>query len=366
MALENVVSARKPYLDVAKLLAVLSVIYVHSSITYNPVRRTIGAFFMPVFFVIYGIASSKRPLRSAPEVWEFFLKKVKSLLVPYVLWSMIYAPSIDLTFCKGVVYGTNYSLGQAQTNMVLWFLPCMFIAVCLFQIYGNILSKISSKTGRAVYTVLAMGVCIAVSLWLQPWTPCFFGFDLAFTGCLFMIIGGGVAGFGEYWEKRPIYVKIICCVFLFGVTYISVTRNLPYLQEEGYQGVTMARGIYGRYDLFLCGAIAGSLAILILAVLLRKVRLFAYMGRFSLVIMAIHHLLFYFVTPFCTPLQERRYGAYLYPAAVMLCCFLICIPICFLVEWAVPELNGKNGGTQRQQPAAPQIDADKRGVNVAE
>lgn len=342
MAEEKALSERKPYLDVAKLFAVLSVVYVHSSFTYNPVRRTIGAFFMPVFFMIYGIASAKRPIRSVKKLRDFFLGKVRSLLVPYVLWALIYAPSVDVNFCKGVLRGTNHSLGQANTHMVLWFLPCMFTAVFLFQIYINILSKISRKTYRAEYALLAMSICGVVSLWCNPYSPCFFGFDIAFSGCLFMIIGGWYSEiFGEYWAKRPFYVKLILGMILLVAAYVFVTWNLPYLEKTGNHGVVMAIGVYGRYDLFLAGAVAGSLATLMFAMLFQKVRLFAYMGRFSLVIMAVHHILFEIVKPFCNVLQEMRYGAYLFPLAVTLCCFIICIPLCFIIDWAVPELNGK-------------------------
>lgn len=329
----------------AKLFAVLSVVYVHCSITYNPIRRTIGAFFMPVFFMIYGIASSKRPIRSFEEFRKFFLGKVRSLLVPYVLWALIYAPSVDAAFCKGVLYGTNHSLGDAKTHMVLWFLPCMFTAVFLFQIYINILSKISWKMYRAGYALLAMGICGVASLWGNPYLPVFFGLDIAFSGCLFMIIGGLYSEiFGEYWAKRPFYVKLILGMILFVIAYVLVTWNLPYLEKAGYHGVVMAIGAYGRYDLFLCGAVAGSMATLMFAMLFQKVRLFAYMGRFSLVIMAVHHILFTFVKPFCNALQEVRFGAYLFPLAVTVCCFVICIPLCCLIDWAVPELNGKNKG----------------------
>lgn len=344
MAEERALSERKPYLDVAKLFAVLSVIYVHCSITQNPIRRTITAFFMPVFFVIYGIASSKRPIRSVEEFRKFFLGKVRSLLVPYVLWALIYAPTVDVNFCKGVLHGSNYSLGEARTHMVLWFLPCMFLAVLLFQVYVNIRSKPCGRVSRTGVTLSAMLICGSISLWCNPHSPVghFFGFDIAFSGCLFMIIGGWFSEiFGEYWAKRPFYVKLVLGMIFIAVAYMLVTWNLPYLEIAGWHGLVMAIGVYGRYDLFLGGAVAGSMATLMFAMLFQKVRLFAYMGRFSLVIMAVHHILFKFVKPFCNALQEMRFGAYLFPLAVTLCCFVICIPLCCLIDWAVPELNGK-------------------------
>ncbi len=102
---------RKNYLDVAKLFAVICVMNVHASVTYNSVRRTISAFFMPVFFIIYEIVSSRKPLKSWQEVWRFLEKRIKSLLVPYVLWALIYAGDTGISFVKGVLFGTNRSLG---------------------------------------------------------------------------------------------------------------------------------------------------------------------------------------------------------------------------------------------------------------
>ncbi|MDE5996183.1 MAG: acyltransferase, partial [Eubacterium sp.] len=302
------------------------------------------------------------------EAREFFLKKVRSLLVPYVLWAVIYAPAINANFWKGVAFGTNYSLGKANSNMVLWFLPCMFIAVCLFQIYVNIISRIESRVGRMGFVLFAMILCGTISLWCNP--NCskgrFFGFDIAFSGCLLMIIGVGCRRYLEILEAKPFFIKLIPGIILFAATYIFVTWNLPYLQSLGYQGIIMAWGGYGRYDLFLYGAVTGSLALLMIAMLFEKVRLFAYMGRFSLVIMAVHHILFNFVKPLCNPIQNMRYGGQLFPITVTLCCFVICIPLCFIIDWAVPELNGKHSHMKRQELAAVQSDPNKLGVNISE
>lgn len=187
-----------------------------------------------------------------------------------------------------------------------------------------------------------MAICCIITLWCIPYS-CFFGFDIAFSGCLFMIIGEGYSEIfvGNYWEKKPLWVKFVLGTILFVITYALVTLNLPYLEKLGYHGVVMALSVYGRYDLFLGGEITGSLALLMIAMLFQNMRFFAYMGRFSLVIMAVHYILFTFVKPWCNSIQNMRYGAYLYPVAVTLCCFAICIPLCFIIGWAVPELNGK-------------------------
>ncbi len=332
---------RKNYLDAAKLFAVLCVVYVHASVTYNPVRRTVSAFFMPVFFIMYGMASSGRPLESGKEIFQFLEKRIKSLLVPYVLWALIYAADIDYSFVKGVLVGNNRSLGMAKTNQVLWFLPCMFVAVVLFQIYINLDSYITGKIGKIGFAIFVMAVCGVVSSIFNIIGV--FGWDIALSGCLFMIIGkGGAEPFERFWKDRSGYIRIITAVLLFIATYVAASRNLPYLEQSGYHGVVMALAVYGKYYLFLIGAVTGSYALLLAAMVFEKVKLFAYMGRFSLVIMAVHYILFPYVKPLCNEILNVPYGELAYPAAVAICCLVICIPLCYIIDWAVPELNGKS------------------------
>lgn len=342
---------RKDYLDVAKLFSVLCVIYIHSATTDTAIRQTITTFFMPVFFIIYGFASSKKPLRSGKEICSFVLKRAKSLLVPYVLWAMIYAGSIDINFIKNVIIGNNLSLGRAETNMVLWFLPCMFISVLLFQVYIDLSSFIDNKYYKLGFSVLASVICGAISCIFNGFEQGgrIFGYDIAFTGCVFMIIGEYFGILVNFWKKKPFYVKMIVGMAGMLLTYGIACLNISYLEQIGYKRVVMARAIYGRYDLFLVGGVAGSFAMLLIAMVFERVRLFAYMGRFSLVIMAVHHLLFPYVKPLCSAILDIKYGDMIYPAAVSLCCFVICIPLCCIIDWAVPELNGKSMRMQQMK-----------------
>jgi hypothetical protein len=36
------------------------------------------------------------------------------------------------------------------------------------------------------------------------------------------------------------------------------------------------------------------------------------------------------------------YGGMIYPAAVAVCCFVICVPLYYIIDWAIPKLNGKS------------------------
>lgn len=252
---------RKNYLDVVKLFASLCVIYVHAAPTYTPVRRTISAFFMPVFFIIYGMVSSKQALKSIKEWGHFLEKRVKSLLVPYALWGGIYAKRLDWIFVKNFLYGNNRSLSSAESHPVLWFLPCMFVSVILFQFMMNLYEKIKGKIPKVLFSLVIVVICGAISCIFNGYEigGRLWGWDIAFSGCLFMIIGDMSCVFVEWiYKKQTVFLKSIGGIVLFFCTYIIVTINLPYLEAIGCKGVTMALGKYGRYDLFLLGAIMGG------------------------------------------------------------------------------------------------------------
>lgn len=225
---------RKEYLDVIKLFSVLCVIHNHAAPTYTPIRRTISAFFMPVFFIIYGIASSKKPWKSGKEIGRFLEKEIKALLVPYVLWALIYAKRLDWTFVKNLLFGNNYSLQRVETNSVLWFLPCMFMSVLLFQILINIESRITKNYVKLGFSVIAAIACGLISCCFNGQTVDggrFFGWDIAFTGCLFMIIGkviDAVSVLETIKERWPLYIKGMVGIVVMVITCILATENLPF------------------------------------------------------------------------------------------------------------------------------------------
>lgn len=76
-----------------------------------------------------------------------------------------------------------------------------------------------------------------------------------------------------------------------------------------------------------------------------------WLGRFSLVIMAVHYILFLYVLPLCSKVLIWRLGAGLQPALAAILVFLICIPLCRLINWACPPLNGKPVPSDRPREA---------------
>ena len=99
---------RLKYIDIVKFLGIFLLFIEHTGNwtelggKYNYLKIWICSFHMPLFFIIYGMVVSPKYLNGFKEWKSFFYKKVKSLLIPYLIWGMIYTHSIDTNFFKGM------------------------------------------------------------------------------------------------------------------------------------------------------------------------------------------------------------------------------------------------------------------------
>lgn len=266
---------------------------------------------------------------------KFFYKKVKSLLIPYLIWGMIYTHSIDTNFFKGMAYATNPSLGYAQTNQVLWFLPVMFISTILHQIIMQFKNK--NSNGWVMFIVFAV-ICGFLSLILKnirgDW-GIFWGIDIALTGEIFILIGYLLKHPMEilYQKKRTVIVIVLVACICVG-TYLAQT-NPP---TECWVTI-MALAYYGKsYILFLFTAVLNTIGICCLAILLEKVTILVWMGEGSLFLMAVHYIIFPYTISLSTQLVYNSIGIALLNAVL---CTIVCIPALFFINYYIPILKGK-------------------------
>lgn len=131
---------RVSYLDFAKGIGILFVVYGHIVNINEGVRGFISSFHMPLFFIISGMLIGLKK-EDRKDYKETVCKKAKGILVPYMWFSIIYffidimnlyLHKIDMnSFIKnGISSITLYGVS------VLWFLPALFIGetVSLFVI----------------------------------------------------------------------------------------------------------------------------------------------------------------------------------------------------------------------------------------
>lgn len=141
---------RVQWLDIAKGIAILTVVIGHVSIIpWEPYRKIIFSFHMPLFFIAAGYTT--KPFFS----WDAVKKAAKRLLVPYLLTclligivklqqgSNLQTEIARIFWGSGVPaqYGPGVPFTGAEsipTVGAIWFLPCMFFSKVLFTAFLSV------------------------------------------------------------------------------------------------------------------------------------------------------------------------------------------------------------------------------------
>lgn len=131
---------RYDYIDIAKGLGILMVVWAHIMIT-GWTHQLFYAFHMPLFFLLSGLLFQKEKY---PSFGKFVVRRAKRLLVPYVVYSVVtwaiwavfrnmrhdevdsYLTPLLQTF---IAQGSGAYLVH---NSALWFVPCLFLVEILY------------------------------------------------------------------------------------------------------------------------------------------------------------------------------------------------------------------------------------------
>lgn len=114
---------RQRYIDVAKFFGIFLMVLCHAGFQ-NVGTTMIYAFHMPLFFFLSGYLYDRNRKR---KFKSYFFKKFYSIVVPYILFSLI------MCFGDGkmfdwiyILYGSRDALDNVHCYTPLWFLPCFF------------------------------------------------------------------------------------------------------------------------------------------------------------------------------------------------------------------------------------------------
>lgn len=335
---------RISYVDIVKFIGIFLLLIEHSGnwITldgsYNNLKIWICSFHMPLFFIASGLVISDESVKTVKEFVNILDKRIKNLIIPYIIWCLIYQNGLNRDFYLGVLYGTNTSLGMAKTNQVLWFLPTMFVSMIMFQLVVNINGIIKNKKYIKVILFIEAMALGAISIFLKlyrgnlgmPW-----GIDIAFMGCSFIICGFLLKAYIDRLLHSGYLMFVIAGMCLCAGYYIAI-HNQP---DEIWVSI-MALGMYGHnWILYIIGAICNTMVMLIISNALGKIEFFAWLGRNSMVIMVIHYILFPYTVNWAVKLLNG------YDILIAICnavfTVILCIPITILIEHYAPILKGK-------------------------
>lgn len=274
---------RLDFVDLLKGFGILFVVFGHMTV-YG--KAYIYSFHMPLFAFIAGFFFKEI------DFYNFLFKKVKRLLVPFFFYSLlfwiIYTIIIYFNYneyfgeqIKRLFYilagtGQNGIISLGLANVVLWFIPYLFVTDLLLWVIYTLLKK-EKERAFCVIICMTIGIVLALKKISMPYS-----FD---TVCLlspFFYAGTKFINFFKYHKITNIYVWIL----LFGILHLFLYRLNYILSDE--TSVDVASGITGNIILFYLSALFGIAFYSLICIKLSRIPLLNYLGKNSIVIMIVH------------------------------------------------------------------------------
>ena len=216
----------------------------------------IYAFHMPAFFFVSGIFLSASVQKRGPG--RFTLERIRTLIYPYVLWSVISAGSVVVL--SHFTVQRPMQLKQFAIDLVLgtgvWFLPTLFVC----QMFGMLLRKLPGAL------IVAAAV---VAYYFVPRSGVNF-IDLALQFFPFVSAGMWVGRGYERMERIPRGLAFAAAVLLLGSLWWAIF-NL----RTSYQNGVLLGGTIGTLMLMMVARSLGRS---------KATRILAWAGEASLAI----------------------------------------------------------------------------------
>ena len=251
---------RIEYLDLAKGIVMLIVVYHHTRLIPLPVQIIYHPFFMSFFFLISGFFYSHK------EPGKYFKGKAYSLLLPYVIWRTIFSviefarDMVRNGLTATVVTGglKNWGLGLLAIKSPLssgptWFFICLFLVSAIYYFVDSI--PVSNKGKACVVAGVTM-----VGIIINECTA----IDLPFK-LINALVVLPVFYFGVLVKKSSRDGK--CAIFamnrILTLLMIAVYVGLSIVHYELCGNtVSVTANVYYYYPLFYINAILGSVCVI--------------------------------------------------------------------------------------------------------
>ena len=265
---------RLEYIDHLKAVAITLVVFGHFLIAINPLRfsyhpvQVVYSFHMPLFFFLSGYMVGFKDHGKLPL--SFIKKKMTTLLLPWVSWTMI-----SVYYLGG---GENLGVESLQFFPFngYWFLPVLFIMMILYFSYNRLLDRIPKKSLCWLIGLVIMGIIFMLGLLMSDYSL------LMYAVYWFVFL------FGSYVAKYEIiasFIKKKSVYFAATVVLFLIWKIYP-LSSNGVAWKSLANIV-----MFLIISVISSIALLNIACTLYMPglvkRALGYIGQKSLVIYLI-------------------------------------------------------------------------------
>lgn len=280
---------RITYIDMAKGIGILLVVFGHSAFPTPEVNQWISSFHMPLFFLLSGMLLSHTGAHEKP-LGTTLKKKARTILVPYLcfsIFSIIFSAILDTatfaTYLPNALLQTVVFYGIS----VLWFLPSLFFGEAVFLFIRKHTSLIASA-------LLSLAVCLVSVLIVNTYHYHYLiDFDsyLSLLGAylISVVVRAGMAvtflalGYFSHHlffkkEHKTITYITLACLFLTLNLYLAFKND----------AVDLNNMVFHDYRLYFPAAFCGGMFVICLCAALPAWKPLMATGRHSLIIMATH------------------------------------------------------------------------------
>lgn len=334
---------RNKQIDAMRGIGILLMVYGHCC----RANSVIALFHMPLFFIISGYCFNDDNCASIRKIGFYFKRKVKSLWVPYFLYTSLFLLCTNF-FIKVGIYTNNpllltinnssidkihHYLGikeyakmftmeflfQTETQLggALWFLQCLFLSSILFALTIFLLRRVFQRISVREFILVIISAaslllgyyCGLNSIWIK-------GFSRAFS-CFWMITFGYLIRRHDImkWYKNELSIVAFAMLIIMNrYGKISVVAN-----EYPNPVFLVVCSIFGWFMVY-----GASNVIVIKCACCSNI--LQYIGRHSIAILGLHFLSFKIITFLIIHVRD-------YPHI-----YLATFPVIYDFVWVIPYM----------------------------
>lgn len=313
---------RIEYIDLAKGLCIILVVIYHMIEYYSlemPLNNFFKAFRLPLYFFLSGMFFKKYN-----GFYDFLRRKVNKLIVPFIFWFLFLSVFVSSLLSQiGIVLWSTRSItiwdkltdwitAETFPNAPIWFILCLFEVNILFYLC-LIFTEKKKKGTLMLFISCLLGGGIGILLWyFKVNLPIYI--DSSFTALPFFMFGYLVTRktkllVPQSWDKYllPIIAALFLLVYLFAPFYSLKYNKL---------------NILSIFTMYPCGLL-GTMGVVFLAKLIKRIPVIVYWGRYSIMIL-ISHGLIYRLLSFYIPYLDKGNGNFSVLLANLCLTFTIC------------------------------------------
>lgn len=279
MNTKTLTSKRIGWIDIAKGFGIFFIVLGHVYQNDGLIRQILYMFHVPLFFILSGFT-----YKYYSNQKEFFIKRVKSLYLPYLTISII---SIIIYFILGKFIGeeidysiggllqslaymiyANNNVGSMIWNRPLWFIPTLFVALLI----TNLIEILKSRFAKNVIAVFITAIGMVLS-YFQIYLP--FQLETALSMIIWIYIGINSKNY-LMKLKKSLGLGIISVILLVVGIFIGLI-NGP---------IEVMIDYYGNYLLlYFIPAFCLSFSTIFLSIEITQSKSLEYIGRNTLFIL---------------------------------------------------------------------------------